>query len=102
MRLIDAEELLEQMRANFRQDLWDECDDFMHSVVEETIMEAPAIDPESLRARGEWRAVRDSGGVYVCSECMAIMPHNTARFCPQCGAKMQPNREETEKPCQNS
>lgn len=56
----------------------------------------PAIDPESLRERGQWIGQEDtrSDAYYTCSNCndyfyMECSPaDNEYKYCPNCGAKM--------------
>ena len=65
----------------------------------EAIQKAPAIDPESLRQKGEWRLGKFNTGSQTvfaeCSECDAVfeVPVYTLglnyNFCPTCGADMR-------------
>lgn len=58
------------------------------------ILDAPAVDPESLRPRGrwiyKWDAERDPKKLFVrivCSECN-LHTGQKSNYCPNCGAKM--------------
>lgn len=53
------------------------------------IDEAPTIDPESLRARGEWVMI---DGMPHCSKC-GLLPEHITNYCPNCGAKMEVSRD---------
>ena len=65
--------------------------------IQQTVDEAPTIDPESLRPKGRWidRMVRD----WVCSECGGLIQKvrnvdgycydDKPNYCPDCGADMR-------------
>lgn len=61
----------------------------------EEIEEAPTIDPEELRPKGEWKRVEDSECYwYECSECgEPPLKHYKydclSNYCPNCGLKME-------------
>ena len=55
------------------------------------VAKLPAIDPASLRPKGEWiffgrRGIY--GYIYACSECQAKYD-GQSNFCPNCGADMR-------------
>lgn len=55
----------------------------------------PAIDPESLRARGKWiERPYLLGTSRFCSLCGRNygMPHEVYNYCPNCGARMDGER----------
>lgn len=93
VRLIDANALLREMRHSGRAAYM-------------LVMDAPTIDPESLRETaywkpsvGEWLHVDDNGEVWSepameCSKCGAIISkrdHDSYvwNYCPVCGSKIE-------------
>lgn len=77
MRLIDADALLAKLKCTYR-----------YFSVKFDIEDAPTIDPEELRPKGEW-VLKDGKGNGVCSHCNRqdkIDP--LATHCRYCGAKM--------------
>lgn len=95
MRLIDADELLTQMRScieavktvnatfNF---LWGYTS-ALHAM-EDALENAPTFVPKNVRLRGQWKQARyTEAPLYICSECdkQAYKQHN---YCPYCGARM--------------
>lgn len=123
MRLIDADALLKQMGYNFKQASRDGCDHPIFPVVEETIMEAPTIEPDSLRPKGRWEwKHRRRGGfrkrkgiTYTgeelevtiddryeiddpyCSVCGKFNESVFLNYCPSCGAQMEKEVTENER-----
>lgn len=83
---------MDLMQASFRQGSRDGCDHPMYQIVEETIMEAPAADVTLVR-HGRWMDGK-------CTACGWEEPDTVgcdgyeleawhhARYCPNCGAKM--------------
>lgn len=89
MRLIDADALQADMMEMVSSGLYG-LEDMIDAVIE-----APTIDPESLRARGEWIEDRMD---YKCSACgkavkdeiiYMLDPYQFPPSCPYCGAKME-------------
>ena len=104
MRLIDADALVSYLR---------ECESKLgpdkhlelltvHDWIEEgfvfDVLNAPTIDPESLRARGKWtnRRTIEHDGEYWCTACgkeitiyMGVDRKDRYNYCPNCGAKME-------------
>lgn len=94
MRLIDADKLADELEAlcekvpRQRLTLRIIANGLRHDATF-----APAIDPESLRSKGEWEEADDGDGV-VCSACredFCTIINETDRynFCPNCGADMR-------------
>ncbi len=86
MRLIDADKLLEKKTVplGFRCEV----------VTVNDINNAPTIDSESLRPKGEWIACGDGENVpWMCSHCGKTTAHKYkvmyGNFCPNCGADMR-------------
>lgn len=114
VRLIDANALLKKMGANFQQGSRDGCDHPMYPIVEETIMDAPTITPESMVRHGRWiKKHKHVGGFrrytgfddmgeqhtitvderaefddLYCSKCWKQSADNFLNYCPNCGARM--------------
>ena len=86
-RLIDADALIADLDEGLWGKEWDKA------LAEAIIKDAPTIDAVSV-VHGEWIDEHEDGhGSWVgtCSQC-----HNTERvanFCPNCGAKMDGERE---------
>ena len=88
MLLIDADDLwLDIMMLPHNGDM------ISSEEVEQAIEDAPTIDPESLRPKGEWIEAEDGDGVIcsVCREDFCTIIHETDKFnfCPSCGADMR-------------
>lgn len=108
MRPIDADKLKEKLEAHhdFFVNAWGgfsnlpvkdkaRVDEITSCIAE--VVNAPAIDPESLRPQGEWVFEETYPGVvslngYVCSECGQ---HNgrATNYCPNCGNPMKGGAE---------
>lgn len=103
MRLIDANALREKLKKHhdFFTNAWGgfhnlpakdkaRVDEITHCIAE--IMNAPTIDPESLRPQGEWFVL---GQDVFCTNCDCESGYNAfgasafSNFCPNCGAKMK-------------
>ena len=84
MRLIDAD-ALERHEA----DTYGAIEDV---VLAEDIENAPTIDPEDLRHKGEWEWTEDGEAdfeqYWVCS-CCGEKDYIEENYCPNCGAKME-------------
>ena len=89
MRIIDADALylgkFVEPRTEWHQG-WNEA-------LDAATTQAPTIDPESLRATGEWiehefEEEPCCGTEYECSVCGMYQYDNT-NYCPNCGAKMK-------------
>ena len=97
-RLVDADSLLKHrrtIRVTYHCQGADEWDDY-EAVLVKDIKAAPTIDPESLRARGEWVADGIADNIFRCSKCGNDAPVSPtcgteykSDFCPTCGAKME-------------
>ena len=64
-----------------------------------TIADAFTINPDDLRPQGWWLPTNDNDKKR-CSRCdvihlIAQYPHGQANYCPNCGAKMDVEREDT-------
>lgn len=96
MRLIDADALLKNLYERLRKD------EVLYRIPPHLIDDAPTIDPESLRKKGEWE--NDKDDVYWhnhfihkhCSVCgkeaiydYAMGRYKLTHFCPNCGADMR-------------
>ena len=60
--------------------------------VEQAIICAPTIDPDSMREMGEWIEYKGKSaafpGKYYCSKCFKSSCKRTP-YCPECGIKMK-------------
>lgn len=91
MRLIDADALLKN-----RFNMYTGFQGKVPVVAVRDVDEAPTIDPEELRPRGEWIERQepiswcedDVDVFYECSSCGLCAPGET-NFCPNCGADMR-------------
>ena len=106
MRLIDADALEKRMNERLRA-LTKECgyyDGYTCGFDEgcTAVEDAPTIDPESLRPKGNWDGEADGYAdgelvydVWYCSECNHCIDDGTddpdmlPNFCPNCGADMR-------------
>lgn len=107
MRLIDADAVVNIINSLLSTDE-DGADRTVVSLVrfglneaKKTVENAPTIDPEELRPKGEWvhreyDESDDSDEYYYCSECHTIALAEFGRYtyvrsdyCPNCGAKME-------------
>lgn len=90
MRLIDADALKEK---RFR--MHSEFLGTVSVVAVKDIDDAPTIDPESLRKKGEWKPRTDVVGFVNCSVCHECNIYDDWadgkkwNFCPNCGADMR-------------
>ena len=91
MRLIDADALMERLKA---WDTNDATDKGLYNFALNRVLEAPTIEPE--RKTGEW--IHDGYDIphgvdwMHCSECGRREPYVPAamtNFCPNCGADMR-------------
>lgn len=113
MRLIDADKLKEKLKAHhdFFVNAWGgfsnlpvkdkaRVDEITNCIAE--VVNAPTIDPESLRPQGHWIGEADGYAdgklvydVWYCSECNHCIDDGTddpdllPDFCPGCGAYMK-------------
>ena len=99
-RLIDATQI-ENKIAKWVEELSHDFDDRdelngVYSCLAE-IQSAPTIDPESLRPHGKWEDAcyyHDRPLCYECSNCGLKLMYKP-NYCPNCGAKMEINNEES-------
>ena len=89
MRLIDADELIEQMEAD-GEHIEDAICKLMHYAFIRDIKSQPTIDPVK---HGRWIREWDMRGnisdvVYSCSVCEAMQQLHKTNYCPNCGALM--------------
>lgn len=97
MRLIDADALRAQMyHEAFETDTdmqrWDGGCWIRYKMFENTIDNAPTIEPQ--RMRGRWNELKpQAAGYWQCSACgfpsEAFAAAQLYKFCPNCGAKME-------------
>lgn len=80
MRLIDADELLED--PYFQDDSIPERVLFIQA-----IEDTPTIDPACLVKRGRWGNYDTYLDGYRCS-CCKLSNRSCTKYCPSCGAKM--------------
>lgn len=86
MRLIDADQLKEDINRNY----------IISDTINQAIDNAPTITPESLVRHGRW--IKEWSDIFgceieLCSECHAMHDRNQswdAPYCPLCGVKMDP------------
>ena len=103
MRLIDADALIRKLCAE-RDEVQIEhaCDIGYHNGLNMAVsmtINAPTIDPESLRPQGEWmvtyytttskRGRVIANAKYVCPKCEHSNGRKRSNYCPNCGAKMK-------------
>ena len=108
MRLIDAEHLTNDIALYMAENAYlnDTQLDLLKKVAQ-WIIDTPTIDPESLRAQGEWVGEADGYAdgelvydVWYCSECNYCIDDGTddpdllSNYCPNCGAKMKGGTDE--------
>jgi len=86
MRLIDADALLKQCRIVPVHD--GENWAYTPIVTDGDILNAPAINPEDLRAKGRWDLPVIGKHGCLCSLCRK-QADNPYDYCPNCGAKME-------------
>ena len=90
MRLIDADELLNEVRYLDLED----CDDY--GKIKEMILDAPTVEAEPIK-HGHWDYARN--GCHKGLQCSACNRYskNLSPFCQWCGAKMDEeiNNEKT-------
>lgn len=92
-RLIDADALFYKLVNTDPNTEGRFCDGAAKAM--EFILNAPTIDPESLRPKGEWKLNED--GKWACTYCESLaIEHPTdtdwqviTAFCPNCGADMR-------------
>lgn len=101
MRLIDADALIERLKA---WDTNDATDKALYNFALNRVLEAPTIEPE--RKRGKWykpvgMMPPEYAGVYRCSKCDEIALRDwkhfkqvLSNFCPNCGADMRGEQNE--------
>ena len=98
-RLIDADALMDRMYHDaFETDTdmqkWDSGCWIRYKMFENAIDEAPTIDAVEV-VRGEWISLHN--GKWKCSECgIEVLIYAKGNFCPNCGAKMDGERKESE------
>lgn len=100
MRLIDADELKEQLKERYEKAYkWrcettlykDKADGEIAAFLEavRTLNNAPTVDAVE-RKKGKW--IRNSNGTYSCSLCQSWIPNEQryyANYCLFCGADMR-------------
>ena len=73
---------------------------FYPAIVKNVLEHAPTVDPETLRAKGQWEKIEDDFmclTTYKCSlcreewsfECDEDIKDLNYNYCPHCGAKME-------------
>lgn len=97
MRLIDADVLREEHCKGCSPEIQESCkaDPVCASMM--WVVDAPTIDPESLRPTGEWIRLDAHKGMedFKCSVCRSeayvptYMGNPMYAYCPNCGAKMK-------------
>ena len=94
MRLIDADAALDRYYAEYEtQDICDGSED--RDWLKKCYDDAPTIDPESLRKKGEWKPRTDVVGFVNCSVCHECNIYDDWadgkkwNFCPNCAADMR-------------
>lgn len=90
MRLIDADELFKKLENT----PWNDNAD--RDIAEDLLLDAPTIDPESMRPHGEWVDdcfYNDRPLCYRCSNCGLKLMYKPD-YCPNCGAKMEVLKDE--------
>ena len=95
-RLIDADAMKEEL-------LWGNVylSDNETNALVDLIENQPTIDPESLRPRSYWEDVYQTGPCSFSGRCHAcgvrndIPPVEQAYYCPNCGAKMEDESDES-------
>lgn len=101
MRLIDADELLNQLNfCESKENKFDGtmesiCNAYFSKMLEMFIVKAPTIEAEPVE-HGEW--IWDDDGYLRCSRCKQQAPVSiqyqdepiteATKYCPHCGAKM--------------
>ena len=94
MDLIDREKLIRQIRLQANRSSLGEtsCRELTFGEVAGLIMDAQTVDAEPVR-HGEWIVCGDGEYVpFVCSACgktTSWYHAQTAKYCPNCGAKME-------------
>ena len=104
-RLIDADALIEEHCKGCSPEIQEGCktDPVCASMM--WVVDAPTIDPASLRPTGEWILEHETYGKMICSRCKQEALHEerpdpwqrgllalfyvTSNYCPNCGAKMK-------------
>ena len=95
-RLIDANDLMEQMAANFAQCVYDGVDSEECQIALDTISEAPTVDAVEV-VHGRWVRMDAHKGMerFKCSICRSecyvptCMNDPMYEYCPNCGARMK-------------
>jgi len=95
MRLIDADEIIKETWGVVIKDMF-HMDETVEVISRKDIDNAPTIDAEPVR-HGHWifnpkDAIEMMFTLPKCSECGAESP-NGGNYCPNCGAKMDGERE---------
>jgi hypothetical protein len=107
MRIIDADAVVNIINSLLATDE-DGADRTVVSLVrfglneaKKTVEDAPTIDPEELRQKGEWTVTKEYNDIldmevvkYTCSACKEYRLSATGlsqatNYCPNCGAKMR-------------
>ena len=85
MRLIDADALIERLKA---WDTNDATDKALYNFALNRVLEAPTVEPQRKKGKWEW-----NGFNIQCSECGAMPDFDSTiplySFCPSCGAEME-------------
>ncbi len=99
MRLIDADKLIEEIKAKCIDDYEDECSECEECPLK-WIESAPIIEAEPVK-HGKWKHV--PGMNSKCSECGRYFPVREfesrpfdINYCPNCGAKMEEEDDDCE------
>lgn len=98
-RLIDADALDQAMyhkafEVYDGRTMWNSGCWIRYKIYEEASREAPTIEAVPVR-HGKW-ITKSTGGEYFdcCSECGYVEWGDPNKYCPNCGAKMDAEREE--------
>lgn len=94
VRLIDANALHKRIEMNLLASNPFTIEECCYRDALNSVDEAPAIDPETLRPVAHWEeSVCFDDAFWVCSNCKfpseAIAAPRLYHYCPNCGAKME-------------
>lgn len=99
VKLIDANALHKRIEMNLRASNPFTIEECCYKDALNSVDEAPAIDPESLRPVAHWENDPNGAGsdVFSCSNCcericledQGYFPEMDYKFCPYCGARIE-------------